>query len=309
MKSSTNIALVGCGIWGRKILRDLLTLGAWVTVFERDAAARAAVVAAGGVLGDGAYPVSDGGFDGIIVATPSTTHRAVLEAVLPLGVPVFVEKPMTTNLADALALPAAAKALVFLMHVWRYHPGILLLGELARTQVLGKVLGLRSTRANWTSPRRDTDSVWNLVPHDLTIAKTILGRIPEARAATVESHHGIARGMTALLGHDPYLTFEVSNRYERKIREVRLHCERGVAILEDEKVDYITVLHGDADCPPEEVRREQIPFHGPSPLTTELTEFLEYLAGGPAPRCSFADGLEVVRTLDALERLAPPAKP
>lgn len=242
--------------------------------------------------------------EGIIVASPSTTHRAVLEKVMPLGLPIFVEKPLTTNLADAEALARIVHDQVFLMHIWRYHPGILLLADLAQTQVLGKVLGLRSTRANWTSPRRDTDSAWNLLPHDLTIAYTILGHIPTPRAAVAERHGGVTRGMVALLGTDPWLAVEVSNRYERKIREVRLHCERGIAILHDEKVDYLTVLHGDADTPSAESREERISFSGLSPLQSELKEFLDYLGGGPPPRCDFAEGLLVVRVLDELMRLA-----
>jgi predicted dehydrogenase len=295
-----SIALIGCGIWGGRILADLQKIGAAVTVFDLQAPQQALE----GVVFRTGLPVAEDRFDGLIVATPSTTHRAVLEAILPLGLPIFLEKPLTTNYADALALAGLTDDRVFLMHVWLYHPGIRLLGEIARSGELGEVLGVRSTRANWTSPRRDTDSTWNLAPHDLTIAKAILGFLPPPRAATIEYHGGVARGMIATLGRTPFATFEVSNRYERKIREVRLHCRGGVALLLDETVDYISIYRGDDASAAEDVREERRHFSGPAPLYAELEEFIAYLRGGPKPLCSFDDGLEVIRTLHELEQLA-----
>ena len=300
----TRIALIGCGIWGRKILRDLRTLGARVRVYDPDPAVASALAGAGGVDLLPGLPTTGADLDGLIVATPSTTHRAVLERLLPLGRPIFVEKPLTTNRADAGALREAAAGAgsgpVFLMHIWRYHPGIQLLAQLTRSGELGRPLGLRSTRANWTSPRRDTDAWWNLAPHDLTIARTVLGHWPEPVAATGEYHDGVCRGMVAHFGAAPWVIVEVSNRYARKVREVRLHCTEGIAVLADERVDYVSIFRGGAHspAPPPEERR---PFAGPPPLLAELTEFLNYLAGGPAPRSPLGEGLAVV---DLLERTA-----
>ncbi|MEO0731487.1 MAG: Gfo/Idh/MocA family oxidoreductase [Bacteroidota bacterium] len=297
------IALIGGGIWGSKILRDLRGLGATVAVFDPDPARELELLAGGAQRVSTGLPTDATAWDGFIVASPSTTHRAVLEAILPLGVPVFVEKPLTTNYADALALQAIVHERVFLMHVWRYHAGVLALAEIARSGELGEVLGLRTTRANWTSPRRDTDSLWNLAPHDLTIALAILGHLPKPRAAVLEEHEGTVRGGVLLLGQSPYAVFEVSNRYERKEREVRLHCQEGVAVLRNERVDYVSIYRGDAHQPAAVLTEERRPFSGPSPLQAELAEFLEYLAGGPPPRCDFAEGLAVVRALHEMEQL------
>lgn len=190
------------------------------------------------------------------------------------------------------------------MHIWLYHPGIQLLGEIGRNGTLGKVLGIRSTRANWTSPRKDTDSAWNLLPHDITIAKEIFGFIPKPKAATAEFHDGVIRGLLALLGNDPYAVFEVSNRYERKIREVRLHCEGGIALLSDEKTDHVSIIYGDANSVQDSLKTEKKEFDNTPPLRLELKEFLDYLDGGPAPRSSFYDGVEVVKTIHELVELS-----
>src|SRR5512138_3774871 len=89
MPAST-VALVGCGRWGRHILRDLLGLGCAVTVVDtsperrREALERGAASAAGRLSG-----LPD--LAGIVVATPAGTHARVVEEALGRGVPVFCE--------------------------------------------------------------------------------------------------------------------------------------------------------------------------------------------------------------------------
>jgi predicted dehydrogenase len=297
------IALFGCGIWGQKILRELLNLGAEVHVFDIDEGRGPAARDAGAVTFQ-SVPKKHEGLAGIIVATPATTHRAMLEVLTSWDLPIFVEKPLVACRADFLSLKAAAPNRVFLMHTWRYHTGIQLLSKIAAESELGAVLGLISYRTNWTSPRVDTDSIWNLLPHDLTIAKSIFGFIPRPQSAVAEMHRGIARGMHGLLGDRPWMTFEISNRFLEKKREVRLHCERGVAILKSETAAEIEIVHGDDSSPPDRIRLEKRAFHGDSALVAELKDFLNYLDGGAAPLCDLNEGLEVVANILELRRLA-----
>ena len=242
--------------------------------------------------------------DGLIIASPSVTHRSVLEKIIPWQLPVFIEKPLTTSLDDALFLASIVHSQVFLMHVWRYHGGIRLLGELARSGELGTITALRSIRSNWTSPRTDTNSLWNLAPHDLTIALEILGYIPTPKAAVIEWHLGVARGMTALLGDSPFLQIEVSNRSPEKRREVRLQGTEGVAILKDEKTEHGEVYYGNDRSFPAPFRHQRLPFDTTPPLRSELAAFLHFLEGGPPPISDFQEGLHTVKILTQLEQLA-----
>src|SRR5262245_29859200 len=160
------IGLVGCGHWGGLVLRDLVALGSRVVVADIDATVRASAEAVGATTTSDADALPE--VDGLIVATPAVTHAEVVTALLPPGVPLLVEKPFTTNTKDAQRLTQQGGSRIFVGHTWRYHPGVQLLGEIARSGEIGRVVGLRSTRTNWTSPRTDVDSVWNLAPHDLT---------------------------------------------------------------------------------------------------------------------------------------------
>jgi predicted dehydrogenase len=309
------IGLIGCGLWGRAILRELLTLGVAVKVVDSQITNYELRIT-NYELRINQPPTTDyhssfvphlnelSDVDGLIVATPSSTHRAVLEQVLPWQLPTFVEKPLTVSLEDALHLRALAPAHLYMMHIWRYHSGIQLLGQLARSGDLGQITALRSTRSNWTSPRTDTDSIRNLAPHDLTIAIEILGYLPLPKAAVIEWHQGVARGMTALLGDSPFLQIEISNRSPDKRREVRLFGTEGVAILKDEKVDYLEVYYGNDLSYPDPVRSEKIHFDSTPPLRKELAAFIAFLQGGPPPVSDFQEGLLTVQVLAQLEELA-----
>lgn len=297
---SKKIALFGSGIWGRNILRELTGLGVETDVFDTDPGKKSEAerLGASSFAGTCEHPEK---YDGIIISTPSSTHRDMIYSLAQVNVPVFMEKPLTLSKKDADDIKKLAPEHLFMMHIWLYHPGIERLAEIARNESLGKVLEIRSTRANWTSPRTDSDSAWNLLPHDITITKAILGYIPKPEYAVSERHAGVIRGMMAVLGSHPACIFEVSNRYEKKVREVRVHCQNGIAVLENEKVDYLTIVRGD-DTSTLNVEKE--PFDPTPPLRLELIEFLRYLDGGPPPRSTLTDGLEVISTIQQLCELS-----
>ena len=297
--TTTTLGLIGCGIWGRVILRDLKDLGHRVWVVEPDTTARLEIA---GIADKVVSDVSTlPGVSGLVVATPASTHFAVVSSLLSREVPILCEKPLTTDIEEARALVARAGGRLFVGHVWCYHPGVEELAKIARTAELGPVLALRSTRTNWASPRRDVDSVWNLAPHDLSLAQYILGSIPEPRYAHAEIVHGRCVGMIGILGSTPSAIFEVSNRFREKRREIRLHCREGVAVLGDPDSGQIEITRGGPGGKPElelrAVDREPA-------LLRELRAFCAFLNGGVAPRASAADGLAVVEALEALRGLA-----
>jgi predicted dehydrogenase len=297
------IGLAGCGRWGRLVLRDLIALGADVAAADPDPAARAEAEQIGARLAV-ADPLALPDADAYIVATPAVTHAEVTHILLARGTPLLVEKPFTTDTASAEHLADEGHGRLFVGHTWRYHPGIEMLGAIARSGELGETLGLRSTRTNWTSPRTDVDSVWNMAPHDLTLAIEILGEVPEPRAAIVEVHGGRAVAMTALLGARPWLVFDVSNRYRDKRREVRLHATGGVAVMQDPDDGQIEITKGDAASWPSETSFEARRFSSESALTRELRAFFEFVRGGPPPKSPAAEGVAVVRCLVRLRELA-----
>lgn len=296
------IGLVGCGLWGQAILRDLVALGCRVAVVDIDPGRREVATKLGAVAVLGATSGLPS-LDGIVVATPATTHAAIVEDVLGRGIPVFCEKPLTTDANPARRLLALGAGRLFVMHVWRYHRGVRRLAAIARSGELGPVQSLRTERKNWTSPRLDTDPVWTLVPHDLTIALAILGGIPVPVSARVEVVGGRAVSMLAVLGEAPFVLLDCSTRFAGKRREIRLHCRNGVAVLPDADSPFIEILR--ADDPPDAAPRvEREALEGEPALLAELRAFVDHLRGGPPPPTDASEGVAVVEAVETLRRLA-----
>ncbi|HMJ94392.1 MAG TPA: Gfo/Idh/MocA family oxidoreductase [Thermoleophilaceae bacterium] len=293
------IGLVGCGRWGSKILRDLRALGAQVQVVARspESVERAELGGADRIV-DRVEALT--GADGVVVATPTSTHAAVLDEVLALGVPVYVEKPMTVDPESAERLAREAGDRLFVMDKWRHHPGIEALGEIARSGELGETVGVQCVRESWGSPHRDVDSVWIHLPHDLAIGLEILGELPPAAAAVAEVTGGWASGMQALLGQHPWLSISHTANAPEHRRHARLSGENGSAWLAGGFEDHIVVAHGH----PGEAELVRRPIEADWPLLRELRSFVEHLRGGAPPRSSAAEGAAIVQRVAELRALA-----
>ena len=298
------VALVGPGRWGRLVLRDLLALGAETIVVDRSGRYRDAALAAGAAAVVDSVDALPAAVAGAVVTTPTATHAEVSEQLLERGIAVFCEKPLTDDPASAARLAAAAPDRLFVMHKWRYHPGVELLGELARSGELGPVVGLRTTRIGWGNPHGDVDGIWVLASHDLSIALEVLGTIPEPRAAVAEVVLGTATGLVGLLGDDPWFALESSTASSVRRREIRLVCADAVALLGDAYADRIVITTGRVDREPLRRIDEERRISTELPLLRELRTFVEHLEGGPPPRSSAAEALADVEAIARLRELA-----
>jgi predicted dehydrogenase len=292
---SARIGLIGCGRWGRHILRDLAALGAEVTVVARspESRQRARDGGANRIVAElDALPA----LDGIVVATPTSLHAETVEAVLDRGVAVFVEKPLSTDPLTALRIAAAAPDRVFVMDKWRHHPGVELLRDLACSGELGTPVALHTTRVGWGNPH-EVDAVWVLVSHELSIELEVLGQLTPPQFARAEAAADAAVGLTAVLGELPWHALTVSAASPVRRREVWLVCSTGSASLADPYEDHVLLQRAGGELERRSISTEP-------PLLRELRAFLEHLNGGPPPRSSAAHGAEIVQRIAELRALA-----
>jgi predicted dehydrogenase len=239
--------------------------------------------------------------DAVIVATTTSTHAALVERLLELGIPVFCEKPLTNDPDAAARLAATAPDSLFVMDKWRYHPGVVELAAIARHGRLGAVAGLSTTRLGWGIPHDDVDAVWVLAPHDLSIALEVLGSMPSPSAAVGQIVDGNVVSLAAQLdAGDAWHAFEVSSVSPVRERRIELHCADGVAVLAGAWDEYVSVFRAGTDEPKE----ARIETQGELPLLAQLRAFVEHVRGGPAPRSSAAEGAASVATIAELRRLA-----
>jgi predicted dehydrogenase len=297
---TARIGLIGCGRWGSLILRDLVACGAEVHVVARSEASRARARAGGAtsVAGDVAALAR---MDGFIVATLTITHAAVIESLLPTERPIFVEKPMTADLASARRLTAAAGDRLFVMDKWRYHPGI----EAMRAEIAagraGEVLAIQSVRLGWGNPHPDVSALWILAPHDLAMALHLIGWLPRVRAVQPLTPRDPSLGLTAFLAEEglPSVEFTIGVASPDHMRRCLVVGSKATLELRDGYDTEIFIREGAPGAADATAR--SIDVGSRMPLRAEIERFLGYIAGGPPPLSSAADGLLIVQRVAEIE--------
>jgi predicted dehydrogenase len=298
---SPRIGLIGCGAWGRHILRDLKSCGAEVHVVARseDSRANAAAHRAASIVSELARlpPV-----DGYIVAAPSSLHAEIIAALLPSQRPIYTEKPMTCDVASARRIVSQAGERVFVMHKWCYHPGIERMRREIAAGNLGEVRGIHIQRWGWGNPHADVNPLWILMPHDLSIVQHWLGAIPPVAWARATTRESADQALVVQLGGPVPVTIDMSALAPEHRRTFTITGSKATLELRDSYDSAIRMRRG----PPGDTRAaaETLEIGQDMPLLLEVRAFLAYLQGGPPPLSSAAEGLAVVERIAEIEAAA-----
>jgi predicted dehydrogenase len=123
------VAIVGCGNWGKNLVRNFNHLGVLSALCDLNPEAVAAIAA----QYEGVDAVTDYQaildnpiIAGVVLATPSITHYPLAKQALLAGKHVYVEKPAATRPeeVDELETLAAEKKLTLMVgHLLLYHRG------------------------------------------------------------------------------------------------------------------------------------------------------------------------------------------
>ena len=138
-----SVAVIGCGYWGRNLVRNFAELGALAAVVDADAVTAqgladkhgARVMPLDAVLADPAIRA-------IAIAAPAVLHVRLARLGLEAGKDVFVEKPVALDVNEAEALCQLAARLdrrLMVGHLLQYHPVFIRLRELVREGRLGRI--------------------------------------------------------------------------------------------------------------------------------------------------------------------------
>jgi len=321
------LALIGFGYWGPNYARVLNDLpGVELTVVCDHSAERLAQARArypGMATSDDVDRVlADDRVDGVVIATPASTHRALVQAAIESGHHVLVEKPMALDVAGCAALcDAAAKSGRVLMvgYTFLYNAGVRKMKECMATDQFGQVYYLHATRTNLGPIRHDVNAVWDLAPHDIAIFNYLLDEQPVWASAIATRVLKTSRDDIAFatLGYQNGVVgnIHVSWSDPNKVREVVAVGSRRRVVFDDlndvERVRYfergVAASDGFADTYGEFkllVRDGDIvsPKVEPSePLKNQCMEFVAAMTTGQAPLANSTFGCGVVRALAAIE--------
>lgn len=236
------IGVVGAGYWGIRHVRVLSSLsGVEVSVIDRDPDRRAAAVEAHSVrraVADLEEVIED--LDAVVVATPPTTHHPLAAAALRAGVHVLVEKPMATSLEEAddlLALAAERDLCLMVGHTFEFNPAVWALADAIADPAFGRVRYVNSARLNLGLYQPDTDVLWDLAPHDVSILNYILDAQPSAVSAwglrLMGEHADVAYLSLRYEELDVSAKIHVSWLDPMKVRRTTVVGERSMAVYDD----------------------------------------------------------------------------
>jgi predicted dehydrogenase len=309
------VAVIGCGYWGKNLVRNFNQLGALqlvcdMTEFGRQTAKE--IVPDVPVVSD-TDAVWRSPATAVVIATPAETHYAVAKAALEAGKDVFVEKPLALTYeqgAELVAMSAQLGRILMVGHVLEYHPGIVRLQQLIQMDALGKVQYIYSNRLSLGKVRREENILWSFAPHDIAVILRLVGGLPFQVVACGGSYvqPNIADVTVTNLLFDNGIRAHIFVSWLHPFKEQRLVVvgTRKMAtfddvakklVLYDQRVD---VQNGEPI--PLKGEGQEIVYPADEPLRQECQAFLTAVATRQPPLTDGVSGLRVLKVLQAAQR-------
>ncbi len=210
--STVTAGIIGLGYWGPNLLRNFAATPGCRVKYACDLSEKNVEKLRG------FYPAvtftqqaqdifGDAEVDLVVIATPTTAHFPLAKAALEADKNVFVEKPMTASVKEADELLALAKKQgkqIFVDHPFVFAPAVERMGQWVKEGKLGELLYFDSTRINLGLIQKDTNVLWDLAVHDLSM----LGALADLSTITKVDAQGSAHFGTQVEHAHLHLEFQ-----------------------------------------------------------------------------------------------------
>ena len=323
--SVVNFGAIGYGYWGPNVVRNLdgLEGARIVAISDKSAAARGrAQKAMHGthVTSDTNAVITSPEIDAVAIVTPVWTHFELAKAALENGKHVFVEKPFTSNTAQAeelINLAARKNLQIMVDHTFLFTGAVRKIKELLHGGSLGKLYYYDSTRVNLGLFQHDVNVIWDLAPHDLSIMDYLIEGNAEQIVATGQTHlngHEDVAFITLYFPNEVIAHINVNWLSPVKVRMTLIGGEKKMLVWNDLEADEKIKVY---DKGVKVTSREGVynllvnyrsgdmwaPHLEPvEALRQELGYFVECIRNNQTPFNDGLAGLRVVKMLEAANR-------
>ena len=194
--STLKIGVIGYGYWGPNVVRNFYNVPDATIVSVADVSQKSldrvrAVYPSMELTTNANDILTNPGIDAVAIVTPISHHHALAKKALENGKHVFVEKPFTASVAEAeelIELAERKNLKIMVDHTFLFTGAVRKIRELIENGTLGKLYYYDSTRVNLGIFQHDSNVVWDLAPHDLSIIDYLIPDAPAAVVATGEKH-------------------------------------------------------------------------------------------------------------------------
>lgn len=309
------VAVVGCGYWGRNLVRNFHQLGALVLICEPGSAGSdtAKSLAPEIPVVSRFEDVLDSPVTGVVIASPAETHYDLTRMALEAGKDVFVEKPLALTAhhgSNLLRLAEDGRRILMVGHVLEYHPGVLKLRELIASGDLGRIQYIYSNRLSFGKIRKEENILWSFAPHDVAVILRLMGSMPFQVNAGGGSYlqANIADVTVTTLLFDNGVRAHIHVSWLHPFKEQRLVVigDRAMAAFDDVSKKLTIYRHRvedrDGQSVPVPAAGEEVSYGQEEPLRQECRAFLAALSTRRPPLTDGASGLRVLKVLQAAQR-------
>lgn len=309
------ICVIGAGRWGQNHIKTLVQMGCLAAVLEEN---KDKIKDLMKLYPDVRFCESldnsiNARYDGYVVATPAETHYAIGKRLLENGLHVLIEKPMTLRAEDAQDLVIIANttgATLMVGHILLFHPAIRKIKKMLEMGKIGQLYYAYSTRLNLGTVRTEENVFWSFAPHDISVLNYLIGAAPihkQAKGAKFLQDKIFDVTMTQFqYPNNIHAHIYVSWLHPFKEQRLVLVGSKGMISFDDSSAEkeihfynkHISFIEG----VPVKVEKpdEIISYEKKSPLTEELTYFVEHL-GKKVEIAGGKSGLEVVIVLEEVQ--------
>ncbi len=306
------IAVIGCGVWGRNIVRNFYNLNVLDTVCDIDDENLNKVMQdypGIKVTKDFNEILNNPEITGVAVVTPSHTHYKLVKEILLSGKNVYVEKPISTVAQEAKDLMELAnkEGLVLMVgHLLLYHPAVNRLKMLVEEDVLGEIVYAQSDRLNVNYFKNDRSVMWDLAPHDVSMISYVIGKEPKRVISAVgcSSDRNEIMDITHIgIEFEGGAIAHISDSWITPKKHVTLLVRgtKATAILDDTVAENkLQVFDNFAAGASKDIHLDYLEIE---PLKLECQHFISCCETGKKARSDGENGFTVVRILEEAEKI------
>ena len=319
------IGVVGLGYWGPNIARNIAELPGAELAYLCDLRSEAIEPLArkypnARATRDFAELLADREVDAVAISTPVSTHAELAAAALEAGKHVFVEKPLASSAADAVALRELARErgrVLMPGHTFLYSPPVVKIKQLIDSGELGDIYFVSMSRVNLGLHQPDVSVVWDLGPHDFSILRYWLGELPTTVSATSRSCliDGVpdVAFVNLSYGTGAIAHVELSWLAPSKLRRTAIVGSKKMVVYDDTSAESVRIFDSGAELPdPDTFGEYRLTYRtgeiispqidATEPLALELDAFCRAISGAEELRSSAELGIDVVRLVEAVDR-------
>jgi len=226
--------------------------------------------------------------DAAVLATPTRLHAEQARALLELGKPLLVEKPLTPQIHESRALVDESRRRgVPLMcgFIERFNPAVTTVRSMLSEAPL-HIVGLRHSPR---TPRTTLSVVFDLLIHEIDLALRYVrsASTPRVASSSATAGHDVSEVADCILAFDEgcVATLSASRASQRKVRSQFIETEQALYEVDLLRQDVTVFRHraqeliGGAQPSYRAETVVDIPFvrHGGEPLFLQLRHFLRLI--------------------------------